>query len=242
MILVSVVPAAMQEGAMTAGDSSELALRDPAAETPSQEFNDFERSVQERPQFAITTADSVVPDPLQDLSPIILPITWGAVVGTLIWRGKVRSQWSRQGYDYDTFRLVAKMRGSATRVELLNAIIDSPKNKLQLARDLGVDWKTIDNHVEMLLKNGLVEERMSIGTSKYYSATKHANKILSLLKTLTAPTSRNETEILRIFYRSHHCSRPIMMRLPLLCRSWSLCRQACFSRRLLEGRLSCFAA
>ena len=127
-----------------------------------------------------------MPDPLRDLSPVILPITWGAVVGALIWRGKVRSQWRRQGYDYDTFKLVARMRGSATRIELLNAIIDMPKNKLQLAKELGVDWKTIDNHIEMLLKNGLVAERMSIGTSRYYGATKDASKILSLLSSDTS--------------------------------------------------------
>ena len=132
--------------------------------------------------LALTVADpDVAQDPLQASAPVILPITWGAVAGTLIWRGKVRSQWHRQGYDYDIFRLVASMRGSATRVELLNAVIEMPKNKLQLAKELGVDWKTIDNHVEVLLKNGLVEERMAIGTSRYYGATRNANKVLSLL-------------------------------------------------------------
>ena len=181
-VLPSYLPEATQESTMVV-DPDGLAARDPAAEAPSQEFQDF---VQESPQFAITTTDSVVPDPLRDLSPVILPITWGAVVGALIWRGKVRSQWRRQGYDYDTFKLVARMRGSATRIELLNAIIDMPKNKLQLAKELGVDWKTIDNHIEMLLKNGLVAERMSIGTSRYYGATKDASKILSLLSSDTS--------------------------------------------------------
>lgn len=73
------------------------------------------------------------------------------------------------------------MRGSATRIELLNAITERPKNKLQLAKELGVDWKTIDNHIDMLLKSGLVEEKMLIGTSRYYGATKDANKVLALL-------------------------------------------------------------
>jgi len=179
-VLPGYLPAAMQE-AVTTEDSAELTLSDPSAESIPQEFNDFEGSVQEESQFVITTTDSVAADPLQDSSPIILPITWGAVAGTLIWRGKVRSQWRKQGYDYDTFRLVAKMRGSATRIELLNAITETPKNKLQLAKELGVDWKTVDNHIEMLLKNCLVEEKMSIGTSRYYGATKNASRILLLL-------------------------------------------------------------
>lgn len=114
-------------------------------------------------------------------SPIILPITWGAVIGAVIWRGKVRSQWNRHGYDYDTFRLIAKMRGSPMRQRVLDALTDVQKNKLQLAKELDVDWKTIDNHIDMLLDARLVEEKNKIGTAKYYSLTRNGEKILSLL-------------------------------------------------------------
>jgi DNA-binding transcriptional ArsR family regulator len=181
-VLPSYLPAAMQ-GAIPTEDPVELKLSDPDAEPlPQGDFEEFSGSQEAQPEMLmVITTDSAVSDPLQDSAPVILPITWGAVAGTLIWRGKVRSQWHRQGYDYDTFRLVAKMRGSATRVELLNAITETPKNKLQLAKELGVDWKTVDNHIEMLLKNGLVEEKMSIGTSRYYGATKNAGRILLLL-------------------------------------------------------------
>lgn len=114
-------------------------------------------------------------------SPVILPVTWGAVLGTVIWRGKVRSEWSKQGYDYDTFRLVTKMRGSSTRQRLLDSLKAGQRNKLQLAREFGVDWKTIDNHIEMLVQSGLVEEKMMIGTARYYGTTKRGKKVLSLL-------------------------------------------------------------
>lgn len=126
-------------------------------------------------------------------SPYILPITWGAVAGTLIWRGKVRSDWSRQGYDYDTFRLVAKMRGSSTRVKLLN-LIDSPKNKLQLAKELQVDWKTIDNHIATLAKNKLVEEKVIVGAARYYVITENGRKILSLLTEDRTAVQNNNRE------------------------------------------------
>lgn len=118
---------------------------------------------------------------IYESSPIVLPITWGAVAGTVIWRGKVRSRWSRQGYDYDTFRLVSKMRGSPTRVRLLNAIRDGHKNKLQLAKELGVDWKTINNHAEMLIEARLIEENGVVGMARYYSITESGRKVLSLL-------------------------------------------------------------
>jgi len=128
------------------------------------------------------TPGQFVLDSIYGSSPFLLPIAWGAVAGTLLWRGKVKSEWSRHGYDYETFKLVTRMRGSETRIRLLNAISDgSAKNKLQLAREYGVDWKTIDNHIEMLLRSGLVEEKMVIGTARYYGATKSGKKILSLL-------------------------------------------------------------
>jgi DNA-binding transcriptional ArsR family regulator len=79
------------------------------------------------------------------------------------------------------FKLVAKMRGSPTRQKLLEAVKSEQKNKLQLANELGVDWKTVDNHVEMLLEARLVEERNVIGTARYYSITENGVRVLTLL-------------------------------------------------------------
>lgn len=146
-------------------------------------------------QLTITDADIVEPGPLdhpvpatlQEYAPFILPITWGAVAGTVIWRGRVRSQWSRQGYDYDTFRLVAKMRGSATRQKLLESIRAGKKNKLQLANELGLDWKTVDNHVEMLLNARLVAEDGMEGTARFYSITENGRRVLLLLEQGESP-------------------------------------------------------
>lgn len=118
---------------------------------------------------------------IYESSPVILPITWGAVAGTVIWRGKVRSKWSRQGYDYDTFRLISKMRGSRMRIRLLNAVSDGRKNKLQLSKELDVDWKTVDNHAEMLLQARLIQESSVVGTARYYSITENGRRVLSLL-------------------------------------------------------------
>lgn len=160
-------------------DSFSLKVTDPDANTDPGV--DFSRDlVPVAPQAELSPTDQISTAMYQS-SPYILPITWGAVGGTLIWRGRVRSAWSKQGYDYDTFKLVTRMRGSPTRIRLLNAINDSPKNKLQLAKELDVDWKTIDNHIAMLLQIRLVEERMVVGTAKYYAITYDGTKILSLL-------------------------------------------------------------
>jgi predicted transcriptional regulator len=146
-------------------------------------------------RFAITDAQIVAPSPLdhpaltamKDYAPLILPITWGAVAGAVIWRGKVRSQWSRQGYDYDTFRLVAKMRGSATRQKLLETIRNDRKNKLQLANELGLDWKTVDNHVDMLLNARLIVEDGMEGTARFYTITENGRRVLLLLEQGESP-------------------------------------------------------
>lgn len=122
--------------------------------------------------------------PIYESSPYILPITWGAVAGTLIWRGKVRSQWCRQGYDYEMFRLLARMKGSPIRVAMLNSASNSARTRAQMAGDLDVDWKTIDNHIDVLSKNGLVQEIGAYGTSRYYAITERGKRVLSLLLSL----------------------------------------------------------
>jgi predicted transcriptional regulator len=132
------------------------------------------------PHSAQPNPDATFYSPVYDSAQYILPITWGAVGGTLIWRGKVRSAWSRQGYDYDTFRLVARMRGSPVRVKLLKSVVTA-KNRLQLANEFDVDWKTIHNHMEILTKSGLFEEKAVVGTTRYYTLTEHGRRILLLL-------------------------------------------------------------
>jgi len=119
--------------------------------------------------------------PVYDASPYILPITWVAVAGTLIWRGKVRSQWCKQGYDYEMFRLLARMKGSPVRVALLTSVSNSARTRAQLAEDLHVDWKTINNHIDVLSKYSLVQEIGASGTSKYFAITEHGKRVLGLL-------------------------------------------------------------
>lgn len=168
-----------QTGLEESSEASRLTVTEQDAELQESGDQTFVLALTDEQLVAQSAADQLV-ETVYGSWPIVLPITWGAVAGTLIWRGKVRSAWSRQGYDYDTFRLVAKMRGSPMRIRLLNAV-SSPKNKLQLAKELEVDWKTIDNHIEMLLQGRLVEERTVVGTARYYAITHDGMRVLSLL-------------------------------------------------------------
>lgn len=127
-----------------------------------------------------TIAESPI-GPIYHASPFLLPITWSTLVGILIWKGKTKSFWTKQGYDYDVFKVVARMRGSPMRVRLLKALNSEPKNKLQLAKELEVDWKTIEDHIEMLEKHRLVKELGAVGKSKFYITSEHGRRVLSLL-------------------------------------------------------------
>jgi DNA-binding transcriptional ArsR family regulator len=167
---------------MASNTQSEMPLRDPAdslreAPPASSSGEGAPTGSYAAPQANLVVATS---SSIYEYSPYILPVTFGAVAAALIWRGKVRSAWCKQGYDYETFRLVARMRGSPIRVKLLNSVATA-KNRLQLANELDVDWKTIDNHMEILTRSGLVEEKAVVGTTRYYVLKEHGRRILLLL-------------------------------------------------------------
>ncbi len=120
---------------------------------------------------------------LADNSVVLVLISLSILVGTLIWRGHVRVAWSRSCFDYDTFKLLVRMRGGRTRVNLLRSLGEQ-KNKLQLAKELGMDWKAVDRNIRILLKYGLIRESESSGKVKYYSLTPDGRKVLELLEEL----------------------------------------------------------
>jgi predicted transcriptional regulator len=118
---------------------------------------------------------------LYNSSPYLAPLAWGVYLGALMWKGKVRGIWSKRGYDYDSFKLLSRMRGSPTRVQILENL-SVPKTRLQLAKELDLDWKTVDSHISMLLNYQFVKEVVYVGTSKYLVITEKGKEILQLLE------------------------------------------------------------
>lgn len=113
-------------------------------------------------------------------SPYLAPLAWIAFLLTLIWKGKIRTLWRGKGYDYDIFKVLAKTRGSDTRVTILKNL-QIPKNRLQLANELGMHWESINSHIDVLIRYSLVEEMISFGTAKYLIITERGKKVLELL-------------------------------------------------------------
>jgi predicted transcriptional regulator len=114
-------------------------------------------------------------------------ISWAVFGAALIWRGHVRSLWGQSRFSYDTFRLLVKMRGAQTRVRLMRSL-NSPKNKLQLATALGIDWKAVDKHIQVLEKNGLIQPTSTSGTATFYEVTEKGKSLIQVLQQLGVDT------------------------------------------------------
>jgi DNA-binding transcriptional ArsR family regulator len=117
---------------------------------------------------------------LQSNSPYLAPVSWFAVAGAWIWRGRTRSRWVKLGLSRDTFNLLVKMKGSRTRVGMIRALT-VPKDRYQLANELGLDWTTVDYHIKVLLENGLVHEQTAYGNVKMYELTPIGSTLLKVL-------------------------------------------------------------
>jgi DNA-binding transcriptional ArsR family regulator len=118
---------------------------------------------------------------LLDNSPALSTASWALVGGAWIWRGRVKSRWEGLGFDSGIFDLFIKMKGAKTRLNLLDAL-SMPKDRLQLARELGLDWKAIDYHIILLNKHGLIHEDHALGKVKMYRLTTMGETLLQLLK------------------------------------------------------------
>ena len=122
---------------------------------------------------------------LSQASGYVALFSWAAFAAALIWRGHVRSVWGKSRFSYDTFRLLVRMRGAQTRLRLMRSLSE-PRNKLQLAIALGVDWKAVDKHVQMLEKNGLIHASSTKGTATFYELTDKVTRLLQVLDELGA--------------------------------------------------------
>ncbi len=101
----------------------------------------------------------------------------------------MKSRWESLGFDSDVFQLFVKMRGAGTRLKLMNAL-SVPKDRLQLAQELALDWKAIDYQVELLRKHGFIQEQAAYGRVKLYELSGTGKELLQLLVDLQAKDER----------------------------------------------------
>lgn len=130
------------------------------------------------PSLSVPTLDSL-PSVLYSWSPYFAAGSW-IFFALAMWRGQVRRIWQTRGYDYEAFRVFTKMKGSKTRLKILQNL-QIPKNRSQIATELDMHWESIDNHIEILIKYGLIEEAITYGTAKYLVITEKGKQLVTLL-------------------------------------------------------------
>jgi DNA-binding transcriptional ArsR family regulator len=118
--------------------------------------------------------------------PFMVAIAWGQdeqeeAADAWVWRGKMRSRWENVGFDSGTFELFMTMKGAGTRLSLLDAL-SIPKDRMQLAQELGLDWKAVDYQMIRLNRCGLVQEDRAFGKVKLYRLTTLGGILLKLLR------------------------------------------------------------
>lgn len=62
------------------------------------------------------------------------------------------------------WHMLGGTRGGPTRIRILSHLIEEPSNANQLAKTLGMDYKTIQHHLRMMKKNRLID---TYGTGEY---------------------------------------------------------------------------
>jgi hypothetical protein len=127
------------------------------------------------------TGPEIAVNSFLDQAYIIAPLSWTAIFGMWIWRGKLRTKWNSSGFTQDSFDLLVKMKGGPTRLKLLNALA-VPKDRSQLAQELGMDWKGVDRHIQLLMRYSFIREDAAFGAIKLYTLTPDGEKLLGLVK------------------------------------------------------------
>ena len=68
--------------------------------------------------------------------------------------------------------LFAGSRGSDARIRIMSVLRKRPRNKNQLATELGIDYKNIQNHIKILEENNLVKK-----TGNQYGMTYYVSEL-----------------------------------------------------------------
>jgi len=54
--------------------------------------------------------------------------------------------------------LFVRSRGATNRITIMSALRQRPRNRNQLAKELGIDYKAVQHHLKVLEKNNLVRK------------------------------------------------------------------------------------
>lgn len=76
------------------------------------------------------------------------------------------------------FWLLTATKGGPTRVRILSAIKKKPMNLRRLSLHLNLDYKTVKAHIDLLLKNGIIDMQGRYGAIYFISPEWEQNDFL----------------------------------------------------------------
>jgi hypothetical protein len=112
----------------------------------------------------------------------------GQVVG--LRRSKVKSLFENRGFGSDVYDLMIGMRGSGSRMSLLQHMVESPHHRLELAELTGIDWKEVDRQISVMEKYGFVKVYAQSGNMKFYQVAENGKLLLKLVEELNGGKAR----------------------------------------------------
>lgn len=87
--------------------------------------------------------------------------------------------------------VLASSRGGPTRIRILRALVDRPRNANQLATNLEFDYTTIRYHLDVLMENNVVE-RSDNEYAAVYLLTDQAKAHWDLIKEIVETVDPEE--------------------------------------------------
>ncbi len=128
--------------------------------------------------------------PFFSYSPPLSVLGW-VVSGLVYFQGRfsrgsrLRSVFARRGFGSEVYDLMVRMRGGGSRLALLR-VMETPRHRLELARETGIDWKEVDREVGVMERFGLVKVCAESGTVKMYQTTEQGRLLLELFEEMGA--------------------------------------------------------
>jgi DNA-binding HxlR family transcriptional regulator len=121
---------------------------------------------------------------------IISVSSWAAFGFALaFWRqqgsgNSLRFSLTNAGFDKNVYDLMVKMRGSGSRLSILQGLVEAPRHRNQLSEITGIDWKEVDRQVGLLERYGFVSVNAQAGPIKEYKLTEQGRLLVKLMDEL----------------------------------------------------------
>jgi predicted transcriptional regulator len=73
--------------------------------------------------------------------------------------------------------LLSLSRGAESRRKILKALLSNSKNCSQIAREVKLNWRTVNRHLQILIKENMVK-KLDFGERKYYKMTSKGQEVI----------------------------------------------------------------